>query len=708
MTYEVVYTSVPQGLRPGSRGFCTVLRTSGIPQMLADRLESLSNYRHPFSLHSADARLNPVTFSHLELSVGGREFRVLSRICDAGLDYTQRSNFLAHHVVLDDSEQVDGGPGRILSSAHTFETQWNGAPREVSPGRVTLLRDDSPPGKCREWQRVAGDAGWAGVLAESVHNRGALPTSIIFAAGTDVLPLALEALRLIRPEQRWDVTFSTFYTRLPAGVDCQWRFILEDTDEARAARRDSQARLIDLTTRLGAASGGDLVDAARTGQRPKHWDGSVFEGALAESMRSHGRFDPDQARDRIAAWLNEVDTRETVPPEDAFPASTGPVQPRRRLQLAAATAAILLLVVCGVFVAVMSRQPEPPVIAVVEPLPDAQQVIPEENSAASESVELVKQEVVSAVREPIAAQIPNTDDQLRESQEPLMAQSSAPADASDAQPDNLVIEIPIILPPIRGGNDGKTQQAEQIKQPFDLPVSLEELRQLAANIRFQGDLRPAESRIEPHEEQQFTFGRKVTFSIVGMGDNSEYQFPMELVILAPLDPSIKVIEEKSEPLEILGTLKSSLNLLLPPPQFLTQELRGISQTDGIKEWKHGNINAHFRLLGSFRERVKKARAAEKSTLRTSRSTIDRHTETEQKNLEKYGKGLPPPAEKEREHARIREFEAEQTLKVIDEVSRQIDELDRRVDWYEEVREAMESCHFVITLSRNTSTPVASE
>src|SRR3954463_12353575 len=101
MTQEICYTSAPRGLRPGSRGFCTVLSSAGMAKNLADRLEALSGYRHVFAANDPQAHLNPVVHSHLRINVGGAAYHILSRICAAGLDYTQRSNKFAHHVVLD-------------------------------------------------------------------------------------------------------------------------------------------------------------------------------------------------------------------------------------------------------------------------------------------------------------------------------------------------------------------------------------------------------------------------------------------------------------------------------------------------------------------------------------------------------------------------------------------------------------------------------
>src|SRR5436305_4302622 len=104
MGHEIYYTSAPEGVRPGQSGFCTVATSPGIPKPLWDRLESISGYRHN------PGGSNPVAWAHWLVQAGGKEVSVLSRVCDAGLDYTQRTNAFAHHVALEPQERAAAGP----------------------------------------------------------------------------------------------------------------------------------------------------------------------------------------------------------------------------------------------------------------------------------------------------------------------------------------------------------------------------------------------------------------------------------------------------------------------------------------------------------------------------------------------------------------------------------------------------------------------
>ena len=85
MSQELLYTSAPQGLKPGSRGFCTVLSTQGMSAPLAAAVESLSGYRPIYPASDERASRNPVVFSHLKMQAAGRTWHVLSsRLFAAG------------------------------------------------------------------------------------------------------------------------------------------------------------------------------------------------------------------------------------------------------------------------------------------------------------------------------------------------------------------------------------------------------------------------------------------------------------------------------------------------------------------------------------------------------------------------------------------------------------------------------------------------
>lgn len=279
MSQEIIYTSAPSGLKPGSRGFCTVVATRGMAKNLADHLEDLSGYRHLFT-GGATGGVNPVAYSHLKTTVGGRSYHILSRIGDAGLDYTQRTNKLAHHVALDPQELPPDGPAALLAAPGFMTSSWSGQP-QVRDAGPAVPRVESLPAVCHAWQKLTGDAGWGGVLAAELAGDSRRPIVMIYRPGTDVLALIVESLALLPASKRRQATFSTYVTKLPPTIDCRWRCYVEGTPEADSAVRQAGALIIDLRKPLGSSQASPYVDAARTGKPPRVAAPSVPANAVA-------------------------------------------------------------------------------------------------------------------------------------------------------------------------------------------------------------------------------------------------------------------------------------------------------------------------------------------------------------------------------------------------------------------------------------------
>ncbi len=289
MSQELIYTSARKGLKLGSRGFCTVASTEGMAKNLADRLESLSGYRHIHSRNDPQSTINPVNCSYVKSRVGGQTFHILSRIADAGLDYTQRTNKLARHVALVQRDLVNVGPAWIMSQSGFMETQWSGEPRVLPVGR-SVPQGELRPAVCNAWKRATGDAGWAGVLAETIAGDKIRDSYLIFQPGTDLLQLILEAQALLPSELRWEATFSTYFTQIPPGTDCRWRCVVKGSPEAARVRKSPETLVLDLTTKLGLAPDSDYVEVARAGRLPQavKRDNVPLQAAVIPGNRARG------------------------------------------------------------------------------------------------------------------------------------------------------------------------------------------------------------------------------------------------------------------------------------------------------------------------------------------------------------------------------------------------------------------------------------
>lgn len=270
MIQELLYTSHDgKGLRQGGGGgFCTVLSTTGMAANLASALEQLSGYKHPFDIHDVRSANNPVNYRYVVIRVGGITYYVLSRIADLRREHTGRSNKLAHHVALTKDVLPPGGPSFVMSQSKICRSTWDGRVTLVPEIPISVLpKQDMSIGPCRSWEKISGDAGWAGVAAEHLLSNRQVPFSVIAPINTDSLALVNEVLSLVPPQERWGITFSTYFTSLPAGTSCALRFLLDGTQEAEQLRRDYRQKFIDFTINLDTPPDSEWVALARTGKR---------------------------------------------------------------------------------------------------------------------------------------------------------------------------------------------------------------------------------------------------------------------------------------------------------------------------------------------------------------------------------------------------------------------------------------------------------
>ncbi len=261
MSQELHYTSVPRGLKPGSRGFCTVAATPGLPGPLLERLESLSAYQPVYPGSRPCGGQEPRELHARQAAIGGKSLSVLSRVGPAGLDYSGRTNKYGHHIVVEPNERPPGGPAWLLSQPGFMQEVWHGEPRVLAEG-TRPPPGDRPPAVARAWQAATGDAGWAGVLAEAFLADPRRTAVLVFRPGMELLPLFVEAIALLPPPRRWDVEFSTFFATLPPGVTCSWRGVIDGSSEAEAALRLPGALVINLCRPGGKAEGRMLVHCA--------------------------------------------------------------------------------------------------------------------------------------------------------------------------------------------------------------------------------------------------------------------------------------------------------------------------------------------------------------------------------------------------------------------------------------------------------------
>ncbi len=268
MAFELIYTSNPTGIRAGSSGFCTVAHTNSMPKPLITILEGLSGYNPLYPHYDPQAWNNPVSYAHCIRD----NYHILSRVCFNGTDYTQRSNKLASHIVIDEMEvcTLQGGPSSVFFVDGIFkDANWQIKP-EIYEKPLILPQMSLKGARCQTWEKVTGDAGWGGVLAENYLSKPDKNTYIVYAPEQhiEILKLIHEALALLPEAVRWNVSFNTYCTNIPAGITYLWRCCLVGSDMIAKARHLGTDVIIDISQPLPRATGNELVAFARTGINP--------------------------------------------------------------------------------------------------------------------------------------------------------------------------------------------------------------------------------------------------------------------------------------------------------------------------------------------------------------------------------------------------------------------------------------------------------
>lgn len=240
MSWELFYTSAPRGLRTHNGGFCTVARTDAMSAAVVERLESLSSYQPIHAAGSHSAGLNPIAWSHWKIPVGSRNRSVLSRVAFVESDYTGRPGKFAYHVLLEPTEQSPIGPAGMMLAEGVMQTSWAREPMLLKKRSLTKV-------VAANTQIASGLQNVSARLAEAFQDDPEKPLYVTYEPGTHLLPMLNMAIGLLAPALRWQVTFSTYFSELPAGLSCAWRCVVAGTPAAALARTGTAVH-IDLTS----------------------------------------------------------------------------------------------------------------------------------------------------------------------------------------------------------------------------------------------------------------------------------------------------------------------------------------------------------------------------------------------------------------------------------------------------------------------------
>jgi hypothetical protein len=130
MPRQLIYTSAPRGLTPGQSGYCAVARSRDLREALIPRLEKLSYY-------TPEPNSGPVVCAHRVVDLRGSKFHILTRIVDAGHDFTKRRSFLAHHLIFDATEiAAAASPAELFLKWNGWIERWESDPRWIEEDSI--------------------------------------------------------------------------------------------------------------------------------------------------------------------------------------------------------------------------------------------------------------------------------------------------------------------------------------------------------------------------------------------------------------------------------------------------------------------------------------------------------------------------------------------------------------------------------------------
>jgi hypothetical protein len=228
MAWKIVYTSAPRLLQAGRSGFGTVARHRDIPPLAVEAAEKSSQF-------SRQPGLNParVVFAYRVVRSTAGVLHLLTRIADAGTDYSGRTNHLAQHLVLSEAEAAalagaELTPAGVMLAYHwpAFDgpAVWFGADELWSPEAMPAKNDGD------HWLSETHDAARVRLLASSEARNGAvLEYPEHYQLESDTLLWLFAESQSICPGSGWGITFTTNIQPTDDLSDFRWIAVPSDS-----------------------------------------------------------------------------------------------------------------------------------------------------------------------------------------------------------------------------------------------------------------------------------------------------------------------------------------------------------------------------------------------------------------------------------------------------------------------------------------------
>lgn len=245
-------------------------------EALATHLEQISYYHH----QALTGGIERPVHAFRVLDVRGTRYFVLTRIQDVGLDFTQRTNFLAHHLVFTSEEIATlGSPPLLFLYWDGWKPSWDNEPELLSReswGNLHTIKDfESDPGRqyetapARYWEQLTGAAVNAFGLLDL---RGSAWLAASEESDEVLLRLFAESLRMMELRNRdvdfhakaWEFTFTTNFQEQDNPSDFRWRCVHTEALNTR----NKQAEAVPLQEVRSQKHNAEENDFATIGPKP--------------------------------------------------------------------------------------------------------------------------------------------------------------------------------------------------------------------------------------------------------------------------------------------------------------------------------------------------------------------------------------------------------------------------------------------------------
>lgn len=291
MALQLIYTSAPRLLQAGRTGFGTVAMHQGIPAWLQGEIERASQFSRVPGLDPSR-----VVTRHMVFGQGDRTHHVLSRIQDAGADYTGRTNHIAHHFIFTAAEAAHATTQGVtpadalkyLESHGLWATNWSGEPRY-------LTEEESLPVESIPKELTLPDAEyWVAFFPDQPESAAILAPGKTAEACWIIYPpnwrdyiVYLMGKSLALHKTPWTVSFSNDLQPTDDEQQISWRGIPSDSPLLSKAQSSVRPSL-DLSNPAGIhlEPVPEYIEEARTGLKPQPKSRSPIPVATPTPVRS--------------------------------------------------------------------------------------------------------------------------------------------------------------------------------------------------------------------------------------------------------------------------------------------------------------------------------------------------------------------------------------------------------------------------------------